>query len=144
MTPWTVAHQASLSMGFSRQKCWSGLPFHFPRNLSNPEAKPLSHVSPVLARGFITTSATWEAHSSIPAWTQLSVSFSSVQFSHLVMSDSLPPCGLQHAGLPVHHQLLEFTQNHMHWVNDAIQQSHPLSVPSLSAFSLSQHQGLFQ
>ena len=47
-------------------------------------------------------------------------------------------------GLPVHHQLLEFTQTHVHWVGDAIQPSHPLSSPSPSAFNLSQHQGLFQ
>ena len=40
MTPWTVAHQAPLSMGFSRQKYWSGLPFHFPGNLPNPGIKP--------------------------------------------------------------------------------------------------------
>ena len=47
-------------------------------------------------------------------------------------------------GLPVHHQLLEFTQTHVHWVSDAIQPSHPLSSPSPPAFNLSQHQGLFQ
>ena len=47
-------------------------------------------------------------------------------------------------GLPVHHQLPEFTQTHVHWVSDAIQLSHPLSSPSLSAFNLSQHQGLFK
>ena len=46
-------------------------------------------------------------------------------------------------GLPVHHQLPEFTQAHVHWVSDAIQPSHPLSSPSLPAFNLSQHQGLF-
>ena len=46
-------------------------------------------------------------------------------------------------GLPVYHEVLEFTQTHVHWVGDAIQLSHPLSSPS-SAFSLSQHQGLFQ
>ena len=46
-------------------------------------------------------------------------------------------------GLPVHHQLLEFTQTHVYWVGDAIQPSHPLSSPSSSAFNLSQHQGLF-
>ena len=46
-------------------------------------------------------------------------------------------------GLPVHHQLLEFSQTWVHWVSDAIQPSHPLSSPS-PAFSLSQHQGLFQ
>ena len=44
-------------------------------------------------------------------------------------------------GLPVHHQLLEFTQTHVHWVGDAIQS---LSSPSPPAFNLSQHQGLFQ
>ena len=46
-------------------------------------------------------------------------------------------------GLPVHHQLPEFTQTHVHRVGDAIQPSHPLSSPSPPAFSLSQHQGLF-
>ena len=47
-------------------------------------------------------------------------------------------------GLPVHHQLLEFTQTHVHQVSDAIQPFHPLSSPSPPAFNLSQHQGLFQ
>ena len=47
-------------------------------------------------------------------------------------------------GFPVHHQLPEFAQTHVHWVSDTIQPSHPLSSPSLSAFNLSQHQGLFQ
>ena len=52
--------------------------------------------------------------------------FNSVQFSPLVMSDSLQPRELQHASLPVHHQLLEFTQTHVLRVGDAIQPSHPL------------------
>ena len=47
------------------------------------------------------------------------------------------------AGFPVHHQLREFAQTHVHWVGDAIQQSCPLSSPS-PAFNLSEHQGLFQ
>ena len=47
-------------------------------------------------------------------------------------------------GLPVHHQLLEFTQTHAHRVGDAIQPSHPLLSPSPPAFNLSQHQGLFK
>ena len=46
-------------------------------------------------------------------------------------------------GLPVHHQLPEFTQTHVHWVGDAIQPSHLLSSPFPPAFNLSQHQGLF-
>ena len=45
---------------------------------------------------------------------------------------------------PVHHQLPEFTQTHVHWVGDAIQPSHPLSSPSPLTFNLSQHQSLFQ
>ena len=48
---WIVAHQAPLSMGFSRQEHWSGLPFLPPGDLPNPEVKP---VSPVLAIGFFT------------------------------------------------------------------------------------------
>ena len=47
-------------------------------------------------------------------------------------------------GLPVHRQLPEFTQTHVHWVSDAIQPSHPLSSPSPPALNLSQHQGLFK
>ena len=48
------------------------------------------------------------------------------------------------SGLSVHHQLLEFTQTHVHWGSDAIQPCHPLSFPSPPAFKPSQHQGLFQ
>ena len=47
-------------------------------------------------------------------------------------------------GFPVHCQLMEFTQTHVHWVIDAIQPSHPLSCPSPPVFNLSQHQGLFK
>ena len=47
-------------------------------------------------------------------------------------------------GLPVHHQLPEFTQNHVHRVSDTIQPSHPLSSPSPPAPNPSQHQSLFQ
>ena len=47
-------------------------------------------------------------------------------------------------GLPVRHQLPEFTQTHVHWVGNALQPSHPLSSPSPTALNLSQHQGLFQ
>ena len=83
----------------------------------------------------------------------------SVQFSHSVVSDSLrphesqrarPPCPSTQSsptlcnhmdcstpGLPVHHQLPELAQTHVHWVIDAIQPSHPLSSPSPPAFNLS-------
>ena len=46
-------------------------------------------------------------------------------------------------GFPVHHELPELTQTHVHWVGDATQPSHPLSSPSPPAFNLSQHEGLF-
>ena len=68
----------------------------------------------------------------------------STQFSSVAQSClTLWPHGLQHTGLPVHHQLLEFTQTRVHWVGDAIQPSHPLLLPS-PAFNLAQHQGLFR
>ena len=70
-------------------------------------------------------------------------SFSSVQFSLSVKSNSLRPHESQ-PGLPVHDQLLEFTQTHAHWVSDAIQTSHSLSSPSPPAPNPSQSQGLFQ
>ena len=49
VTPWTIAHQAPLSMGFSRQEYWSALPLPLPRNLPNPGVKPESHAFPALA-----------------------------------------------------------------------------------------------
>ena len=60
-TLWTVAHQAPLSMGFSRQEYWSGLLCPLPGDLPNPGIEPTSLMSPVLAGEFFTTSATWEA-----------------------------------------------------------------------------------
>ena len=64
---------------------------------------------------------------------------SSVQFSHSVVSDFCDPMNCSTPGLPVHHQLLEFTQTHVHRVSDAIQPSHPLSSPSSPAPNPSQH-----
>ena len=66
-----------------------------------------------------------------------------VQFSRSVAS-LCDPMNCSMPGLPVHHQLPEFTQTHVHRVGDAIQPSHPLSTPSPPAPNPSQHQGLFQ
>ena len=66
------------------------------------------------------------------------------QISRSVVSDSFNPMNCSTPGLPVHHQLLEFTQTHVHSVGDAIQPSHPLSSPSPPARNPSQHQSLFQ
>ena len=70
-----------------------------------------------------------------------SVQFSSVTQACLTLCD---PMDCSTPGIPVHHQLLEFTQTHVLWVGDAIQPSHPLLSPSPPAFNLSQHQGLFK
>ena len=57
---WTVAPQAPLSMGFSRQEYWSRWPFPSPEDLPNPGIELASLTSPALAGGFFTTSTTWE------------------------------------------------------------------------------------
>ena len=67
--------------------------------------------------------------------------FSSVALFCPTLCDPMDCCM---PGLPVHHQLPELTRTHVHRVGDAIQPSHPLSSPSLPAFNLAQHQGLFQ
>ena len=72
--------------------------------------------------------------------------FSSAQFSSVAqLCPALcDPMNCSTPGLPVHHQLPEFTQTHAHWVHDAIQPSHPLSSPSSPTPNPSQHQSLFQ
>ena len=74
-------------------------------------------------------------------WASVSVQFSSVTQSCPTLCNPMNHCT---PGLPVHHQLLEFTQTHVHRVSDAIQPSHPLLSPSPPAPNPSQHQSLFQ
>ena len=124
---WTVACPVPLSMEFSRQEYWNGLPFPPLGDLPKPGTEPTSPASPALAGGFFTT--------------EPPVHFSSVTQSCPTLCD---PMNRSTPGLPVHHQLLEFTQTHVHQVGDAIQPSHPLSSPSPPAPNPSQHQSLFQ
>ena len=72
---------------------------------------------------------------------EVRVQFSSITQLCLTLCD---PMNHSTPGFPVHHQLPEFTQTHVHWVGDAIQPSHPLSSPFPPAPNPSQHQGLFQ
>ena len=74
------------------------------------------------------------------------VPFSSVQFSSVTQScpTLCHPMNRNMPGLPIHHQLPEFTQTHVHRISDAIKPSHPLSSPSPPDPNPSQHQGLFQ
>ena len=77
----------------------------------------------------------------LPSNGEASVQFSSVAQQCPTLCD---PMNCSMPGLPVHHQLLEFTQTHVHRVGDAIQPSHPLSSPSPPAPNPSQHQSLFR
>ena len=162
VTPQTVAHQAPLSMGFSRQEYWSGLPFPPPGYLPNPGIEPMSLVSPALAGRFFTTAppgkpllgegGNYHAHgwkqSNRKGWiSQVCNCFTfimTVQFSPQSCPTLCNPMNRSTPGLPVHHHLPEFTQTHVHRVGDAIQTSHPLSSPSPPAPNPSQHQSLFQ
>ena len=91
------------------------------------------------------------AHSSIQSlaymsqpWVPLREALLSVQFSHPSCLTLCDPMDCSMPGFPVHHQLRELTQTHVHQVGDAIQPSHLLSFPFPPAFDLSQHQGLFK
>ena len=79
-------------------------------------------------------------------WSSLFSWFDVVQFSSVTQScpTLCDPMNCSTPSLPVHHQLPESTQTHVHCVSDAIQSSHHLSSPSPPALNLSQHQGLFQ
>ena len=66
MTPWTVAHQAFLSMEFSRQVYWGAKPFPHPGDLSDPGIESISHVSPVMGGGFFTTGPQQQSQIAMP------------------------------------------------------------------------------
>ena len=129
-TSWTAARQACLSITNSGA-CSDSCPLS-------------SWYHPTISSSVVPFSSylqSFPASGSFP----MTLLFASVQFSSVTqlcltlcdpMNHSMP-------GLPVHHQLLEFTQTHVHRVGDAIQPSHPLSSPSTPAFDLSQHQSLF-
>jgi len=85
----------------------------------------------------------WAAPASL-GWAEVAVSTSSVSSVAQSCPTLCDPMNRSTPGLPVHHQLLEFTQTHVHRVSDAIQPSHPLSSPSPPAPNPSQHQSLFQ
>ena len=95
---------------------------------------PVSDIS--YTGGMSFTTITWEVPYSLAL-----VQFSSVTHSCLTFCD---PMDCSMPGLPVHHQLPELAQTHVHGVDDAIEPSHPLAPPSPPAFNFSQHQSLFQ
>ena len=88
-TLWTVARQAPLSMGFSRQEYWSGLPCPPPGDLSDPEIKLTSPKSPALAGRFFTTSTTWEAPDRAPSLMSTEFQFCMVKSSGVRLHDNV-------------------------------------------------------
>ena len=146
---------------------WVAMPFS--RGSSWPRDGIHMSMSPTMADGFFTTSATWKSRTVdpnsliAPYWIiciclyqnhsyplkkvkTLLESNSSVQFSSVTKScpTLCNPTNRNTPGLPVHHQLPEPTQTHVHWVGDAIQLSHPLSSSSPPVLNLSQHQNLLK
>ena len=132
--PWTLAYQAPPTMGFFRQEYWSGLPFPYPGDLPNPGIQPdFLHCRQILYR---------LCHQGRPLChiISLHICCRSLTQSCLTLCS---PMDCSTPGLPVHHQLPELAQTHVHRVSDASQSSHPLSSPS-PALNLSDHLGLFQ
>ena len=127
----TVAPQASLSMGFSRQEYWSGFPFPSPGDLPNPGIKP---ESPTLQADSLPSEP--------PGKPSSSSCCCSVTKSCPTLYDPMDCRQRSQASLSFT-IFPEFAQTHVHRVSDAIQLSHPLSSPSPPAFNLSQHHGLF-
>ena len=134
VTPRTIARQAPLSMGFPRQEYWSGLPFSSPGDLPFFSfSRDWTHIF-CISRQIVYHWATREAL----LWD--CCCWSVIQLC-LTLCD---PMDCSTPGLPVSHHLPKFVQVHVHWIGDAIQPSHPLTLSSPSALSLSQHHGLFQ
>ena len=158
-TPRTAAHQAPLSMGFSRKEYWSGVPLpslmlklklqyfgHLIRTASSLEKIPMLGKIEDRRRGqqrmrlldgitdVVDTnlSKLWEIVKDREAW-RVVVQFISVQFSCSVMSDSLRPHGLQHTRLPCPSPTPRATQTHVHHVSGAIQHLIPYRPLLLSS-----------
>ena len=117
---------------------WSDhrLPHKYNKNSSEYRTTPMITCLPTNILKFIRI---WNTYRT--TFQQPSVQFSSVPQSCPTLCN---PMNRSTPGLPVPHQLPEFTQTHVHWVGDAIQPSHPLSSPSPPAPNPSQYQGLFQ
>ena len=130
--------------GFPRQEYWSELPFPSPGDLANPGIDlHILNWQAFLFHWVTKETPTLIAYSSSTSGIHASQSIvlSSVTRSCLTLCNPMD-CSIP--GFPFPHQLPKFAQTHVHWVNDAIQPSHPLPSPPPPAFNLSQHQGLLK
>ena len=142
----------------SQAKLLEWLPFPSPRDLPDPGIKPSTpslqaKSLPTESSGRPISQSQRNEHNKTKTdtfatiqWHQLSspkllLLFSSVQFSSVTQScpTLCDPMNCSMPALPIHHQLPEFTQTHVHQIGDAIQPSHPLTSPSLPAPNPSQH-----
>ena len=137
----------SPSLGFFRQEHWSGLPFPSPMHESKVAQSCLTLSNPMDC-SLLGSSIHGIFQARVLEWGAIAFSniSASVQFSSVAQSGPTLCDAVNRStpGLPVHHQLPEFTQTHVHRVSDAIQPSHPLSSPSPPAPNPSQHQSRFQ
>ena len=138
-TPWTVAHLASLSMGFSRQEYWSGLPCPSPGDLLDPGIELASFMSPAVAGGFFTTSATIVKAKSlsrvrlfVTPWTVAYQASQSMEFSRQEYWSGLPfpspgdlpnpgiepeSLALQAVSLPLSHREAQLSHREGYWLS---------------------------
>ena len=147
-TPWTAACKASLSITNSQftqtHVHWVGDAIQQSHPLSSPSL-PTFNLSQCQGL-FKWVNSSYQVARVLEFQHQPFQWISSVQFSSVTESCPILCRPMNHStsGLPVHHQLLEFTQTHVHRVGDAIQPSHSLSSPSTPAFNLFLHLDLFK
>ena len=135
-TPWTVAHQAPLSVGFSRREHWSGLPWPPPGNLPNPGMKPTSLMSPALAGRFFTTRPPGKL-----SWGCCCSVVQSLSHGWLFVTPWTEGCQAS-LSFTISQSLLKLMSIEMVMPSNHLILCYPLL--RTSAFNLSQHQGLFQ
>ena len=131
--------------GFSMQEHWSVLPCYPISWLIPEQIYRFSEIEMALGFGdrmyLFLVGYFYLICINLHRYLKFTVQFSSVTQSCPTLCE---PTDCSMPGLPVHHQLLEFTQTHVHWVDDAIQPTHLLPSPSPLVLNLSQHQGLFK
>ena len=140
-TPWTTQ-----TMEFSRPEYWIGLLFPSPGDLPNPGSNPgLPHCRQILYQ-LSHKGSPFTCYHNVTHQAPLSMEFSRQEYWSGSVSSVAQSCqtlcdpmDCSMPGFPIHHQLPELAQTHVHQVGDAIQPSHPLSSPSPPAFNLSQH-----
>ena len=142
---WFLVHSWVLASTFSVTTFWQMFLWLTPSSTGCPQISP--------SQWRLSQSPYWKLQLSNHLCSQFflfcfifPIALQSVQFSWVAQSfpTLCDPMDCSTPGLPVHHQFPEFTQTHVHWVDDAIQPSHPLSSPSPPAPNPSQNQGLFQ